>query len=473
MSLSFAERYGLAIAPPALVDSPIENSGGTLARVLALASLARQKDPSLPQHLRATRRVPEGLTASEVPFRLMFTADNRSELPEGVVSDTTAVEFWEAVERAVPGLAATEQQHLTLRVRQQGVPGLDAAMEEGYRRGEFSLKSHPRADATQDKHYYSTTFSVPEDAFLSYPDLGNLAFLSPGQPDKATPIGRLLGRYQAACQTLSRPLEQTGATERQALITHIQALNRVQKQSGQDGTFEENHRHGWIAYALAQGGTGWTHFLLQQKDGKGPLVSPYAPYGTLSPLTMAVGTNDRAATEALMDAGVSPNTVLRTMPQMFGETIQKRLNQNYPSDYLPILVFAAATNSPAASAVLLKAGAEVNFANEKGFTALHLACANGADAMAHLLDRHHADFTAVNANRHVPDELIPQSPLFDSLHRWAQGRFEAQNAANGVTATPTLGQRVQDAGLTAEDPEALWTTPATRPTATRRSKSNP
>lgn len=467
MPSSLAERAGLALTQPLLVDTPVESSGGVLNRVLALASFARQQDPSLPMNLRATRRVPEGSTPAEVPFRWVFTSDNRSRLPHGVAEDAHVVDFWDALDRVLPGFATAEKNRLAARALGKGRP-LDVAVEEGYRKGDVELIPHQRS-AEEGQHFYTSAIEVTDEAFLAHPDLASMAFLRSGKPDMQTGVGRLIGRYQAICATLSKPLEESTAADRDRLVNNIQALNAMQP----EGTFEENHNHGWIAFALAQGGKGWTKFLLHQKGNDDALVSPYAPYSQISPLAMAVGVNDGMAVQELLNAGVSPNTVLREMPQMFAPAAQQKLNKAHASDFLPVAAFAALVGSAEAVGALLEHGADPNFANEKGNTPLHMACAEGQEFIARMLDRHQADFTLVNANNHAPDELIPANALHDSFHKWAAGRYEAQSRPAGVKVAATLSQRVQETAPAEDDPEALWLQPAARQVAARRSKSTP
>lgn len=468
MSLSLAERAGLAIPAPVLRHEPIEHSSGVLPRLIALASFAHQLDPSVPTSLRAYRHVPEGVEPRDIRFKIAFTRDTQSRLPNGVIEDEGAEEFWEVMKRVLPqGMAAHEKSKLEATANALGKPAFDVAVEEGFRTMRFNLYPHQRSPA-EGHHFYTSPIAVSEEAFMEFPDLANQAFLTPSAPNMETATGRLIARFQAVRATLAKPFEGVSLSERQAVGQHIQALNDSQL----EGTFEENHRHGWVAYALGHGGRGWTKHLINQVN-----VSPHVPYGKLGPLTLAVGSNDRLATLDLLEAGVSPNTVLREWPRMFHGKPQETLS-GYQSDYLPVTVLGAAVGSTAAVGALLEHGAEVNYGTEKNDTALHLACAHGFEAMIRLLKQHGADFTAKNEAGFVPDELVPQGPLYDSIHRFAQQAHDQQQAQGGLveelpnaSLPRTLGERAQEV-IPTETLEQPWAE-APRPGPTRRTKHNP
>jgi hypothetical protein len=200
-------------------------------------------------------------------------------------------------------------------------------------------------------------------------------------------------------------------------------------------------------------------------------VSPYAPYGQFSPISLAVGNNDRAATLDLLGAGVSPNTVLREWPNMFGRHSPDVFITN-PVDFLPIAVFGAAVGSTAAVGALMEAGADANFATEKKDTALHMACKHGYEPMARLLDMHGADFTRQNSQGHAPDEMIPAVSLYDSMHKWALTRQGQMTNKEALAPARTLGDQVRQTALAdAAAKESLWLEPAT-PVKPRRQRSN-
>lgn len=464
MSVSLVERVGLSIPIPLMSHDPLENEGGVLARLLALASFARQLDPSLPNNVRAYRHVPEGGDPQDVPFKVVFTTDNRSRLPNGVVEDQGVQEFWEVMDRLLPDtMAADERRAFAMRVQATRKPPFDVAMADGHRAGSISLVAHERGEL-MGTNFYTNALAVHDDQFMDYPDLATRAFITPSiNPSNATPVGRMILRFQAVCETLSQPFETTGMVARQTVAENIRALDASQG----EGTFEENHRHGWAGYALARGGKGWTGYLVNQVG-----VSPHAHYGKFSPLALAVGGNDRNATVDLLDAEVSPNTVLRGWPRMFAGKANDFFNAN-PTDFLPIGVFAAGVGSVGALGALLERGGDPNFPTEKQDTPLHLACQNGDEAAARLLDAHAADFTLVNDRQHVPDELIPNASLYNSFHHWAQLRHDQQ--VGRVTApAQTLGERVRSIKPVDEvaQLESIWVEPA-RPVGPRRSRSNP
>lgn len=449
MSVSAAARAGLDLPTPLLFNEALPGEGGVLNRVRALASLACVLDPSLPTTLRAYRHVPEGTDARDVAFKLAFTADTRSHLPNGVIEDAKAEEFWSVMSRVLPAnMVERERQDLAVRVITTGQRPLDAMVESGYKTGQFDLHTDERSREA-GQHVFTTPIPVPDDAFTVFPDLATQAFMNGSTPRMETAAGRLIARFHTLRDLLSKPLDDASVVERQMVSDHIRALDASQE----SGTFEENQRHGWAAYAIGHGGTGWAKYLVRHVG-----TSPHVPYGQLSPLTLAVGLNDRAATLDLLDAGVSPNTVLRGWPRMFRGQVQARLNSS-PSDFLPMLVFGAAVGSPAAVAGLLQYGAETNFSNEKGETALHLACAYGHESVVRVLGQHGADFTATNQDGHVPDELVPAAAQFNSLHQWVLQHHDQQVGAQATP--PTLAAKMAPLAAESEpSAEDLWSRPA-------------
>lgn len=469
MSSSLAQRAGLSVPIPLMTHQVIENQGGVLDRMMALAAYARLLDPSLGANLRAIRHVPDGDSPRDIPFKVMFTADTRAVLPHGVVEDMGAQEYWDVMDRVLPaGMAQAERANFAMSVQATGKPAFDVGLEEGYRRGLVSLETFERSKP-EGSRVYTHPMALNEDQCMAYQDLATRAFITPPlSATMETSLGRQINHFQSACNILSQPFEKASVNDRTQLAAHISALDNSQA----EGTFEENHRHGWAGYAMANGGASWTGYLLNQVG-----VSPHAPYGQISPITMAVGIDHAGATNALLDADVSPNIVLRGWPPMFARKAQESLQNNTPTHFLPLTAFAAAVSSNNALGALLKRGGEANFASEGQNTPAHWSCKNANEAAVRLLHQHQADFTQKNAQQHVPDELIPADAMFNSLHAFVKQIHDKQAGVTQATPVPaaTLGQRARALAGVKDDEqsglEALWTAPS--PGKPRRSRSNP
>lgn len=416
---SLASRTQVNLNPPQLVEDVLDQSGNLFDRIQALASAMQAINPELGGYLRAYRRTPLGESGSSMPYRLVFTHDGSSVSPEGVVNDIHAKDFFEALQDTFGAdYAHQTKQNLARRIPmgKGGLSGggrlIEAALEEAFARHRMEV---PEERTLHGGATYSVTEALPIEAaaFMGQPDLAQIVLYSKPGPTESrdNPIVRLRDRFHAVLDALNKPFEAATPAQSKSVAASIAALNGMVE----SGSFEEDMNHGWVGYALGEGlkakkNHGWTNFLLHQAA-----ASPYAFYGQYSPLTLATAANDGQAVSELLQAGVSPSTVIRGWPNLFKGREQALLSAS-GGDYIPMIVFSAAVGSTAAEASLLNGGADPNHTTDKQDTALHHSARHGDDAAVRLLLRHNASAVVLNGNGLRPEELVPEGGGFDSLN---------------------------------------------------------
>lgn len=417
---ALASRTQVNLPQPMLVEDVFDQGGGVFPRIMALASAARAANPNLGGYLRAYRRTPRFDTGHTVPYRLVFTEDGSSELPEGVISDPKAKDFFEALQETFgEDFEHQAQQNLYRRipivngvVKANGQP-VEAALHEAFLQDR--LTAPMEYDLEGDARYAVTeAIAIEPHAFMQEPDLAQMVlFHRPGPADdREDPVVRLRDRFHGVLDVLGKPFEKTSALQRQQVVDNIRALNRMSP----NDSFEESMNHGWVGYAIGESlkkrqPNGWTSFLIHQAH-----ASPYAFYGNHSPLTLAGAANDAVAVTELLQAGVSPSTVIRGMPNLFMGNHQAYLN-SLGNTSVPALTYMAMVGSTAALGAMLQGGADPNHTTDRQDTALHRAAAFGDDMAVRLLLRHGASAVATDGDGRRPEELVPAGGLHDSLYK--------------------------------------------------------
>lgn len=384
------------IEPP---PRPLPDPDVTYDRVVALAALARALDPSLPRGLRFVRRAPSDASdRNSVSFRAVFTRDERP-VPKGGIQDSAPVDLWDALSAHLPArMVQAERQNLEAGPSMQFAAAADAAVYAAFRGGRVGMKTVPTDDP--DYVIQASGVIVPEPlAFLGEPSLARWIYLAPtaNLNDREHPaIAAIRVHALALRQILSRPLAEASGQEQSQARQALEALGP----SRREGSFEEAQGHGWIAYALAAGGKGWTPFLLAAG------ANPFTPYNTVSPIAWAIAGDDGRAVQALVDAGVSPSTLLQGVPPVYGRPEQQELNR-LSERFVPLVVLGSLVGASQAVAALLKAGASPDASTEHQATGLHFAAQNGDERLVRTLLSHGANPSAENLAGLVPSELVP------------------------------------------------------------------
>lgn len=398
------------VAPTALLRDPLS----TYDRILALASAAMALDPTLGRVLRFVQRGPvDPDERRQVSFQIQFSKDERSRLPFDVPEDPEPVLFWDALARTLPAAQYEEERERFAAQPREGWP----TAEDAAIRGAFlATRVAFQRRRVNDELLAVTSFPVrPEPyGFLTHPDLARHVITAPisVSPEvRLDAIGRMRQSVQTLRRLLSRPYAECGATDRVAVAKTIESLNG--RRTGGGLSFEEQQSHGWIAYALSQGAGDWTPYLLTRAR-----CSPHALYGQISPMALAVATNNAPATQALLEAGVPANAVFHGWPSVYDPMSQNSLSR-LEMPFVPPLFLATAVGATHAAGTLLQHGANPDPETPHGMTPLFVAAMANDEATARVLLVHGANAAHTNVGGNVPSEVVPNVPsgqaLFDVL----------------------------------------------------------
>lgn len=409
--------------PPVLSDAKV-----VYDRILALGSLLRTLDPSLPPNLRFYRRTAADEQArNDVAFKACFTdGKNRSGMPVGDEPD-----FWEAAERVLPPHALHgERKAIEAAPAYNFKSAIDAAVYGSHRAQKLAVNTQVLQG--EDQVIQSTTaVSVPELDYKSEPSLARWVYLSEHAPVDDFPRdapGLVSWRraVQQLRQVLSQSYEDVGAVDRQNAEQAFKTLENGREK------FEFTHQNGWIGFALAHGGKGWTKTLLNWG------ANPTVPYNGVSPTTWAVAADDANAILELDKVDVSMSTLLVATPQVFDEESQRKTDRRFNS-FSTLLSFASVIGATKAAGALLRAGADPNQTDIQGETPLMAAAKAGDEATCRVLIHHGANLEAQNADNLIASELVPvgSDGLFDWLENLRLNAKKAEVATPGVQAAAT------------------------------------
>jgi hypothetical protein len=403
--------------PPVLADPR-----AVFDRLMDLAGLARALDPSLPTHVRFYRRAEAAEdTRNEASFGVVFTNESQA---IGMAQENE-VEFWPALERTLPAHAlAGERENLDAAPSYKFASSVDAAVYGAHRDGAISV--HTVGTGDPEWVVQSTNGKrVPELDFLSQPSLARWLYLTPNakvDEDSRLSPGLMLSRsrVRTLMDVLSRPYEDSSADERARVSESFKTLEEKRKAS-----FEFNHQHSWIGYALAHGANGWTAPLLAMG------ASPHIPYNGELPVVWATVVDAGYDLAALSQAGASVSILLgSTAPKVYDEASQKRL-ENRLGDFSSLVGLAAACGASRAAATLCQRGANVVHADNRGASPLHMACHDNNEPLVRVLINQGASLTQEDIEGRIPSECIPFSgqSMFDWMEALRLGAPEIKSSA--------------------------------------------
>ena len=381
------------VPPPPVLSDP----RAVFDRVMDIAGLARAQDPTLPPYVRFYRRAEAAEDArNEASFGIVFTHESQA---IGMAQENE-IEFWPALEKALPAHALLgERQNLEAAPSYKFSSPIDAAVYGAHRDGAIAV--HTQTTADPEWVVQSTNGKrVPELDFLSEPSLSRWLYLAPNakiDEDSRLSPGLTLSRarVRTLMDVLSRPYEESSADERLRVAESFKVLEEKRRNS-----FEFNHQHSWIGYALAHGANGWTSPLLAMG------ASPHIPYNGELPVVWATVLDASFDLAALSQAGASVSMLLGGAPKVYDAANQARL-ENRLGDFSSLVGLAAACGASRAAATLCQKGAIVDHADSRGASPLHVACHDNNEALVRVLINQGASMTLEDREHRIPAECIP------------------------------------------------------------------
>lgn len=407
------------VPPPPVLPDP----RAVYDRVMGVASLLRALDPSLPAHLRFYRRTEKDEASSNaVSFKLAFVADPSA---RGMAAEQD-VDFWDAAESLLPAHAlAGEKKNLDEAPSYKFASPLDAAVYAAHRDQVLTVSGEVSGEDWIIKS--SNAIRVPELDFMSEPSLSRWVYLAPNSkvdddPRLSPALTRTRAHVKSLMRVLSRSYDDASSSDRQAVKESFEALE------GGRSSFENNHQHGWIGYALAHGASGWTRPLLQIG------ASSRVPYNGQLPVVWATAVDAATDLIDLVQADASVSILLPDAPLVYDYDHQVKLNARMGS-FTSLVGLAATVGASRAAAALCKLGASVDHADTRGTTPLHAAAATGNEKMCRVLVLHGADLNKEDLDEKIPSERAPFDA--DGLYRWMEaarlGKPEGQIKLDDTT----------------------------------------
>jgi hypothetical protein len=389
------------IDPP---PAPLPDPDVVYDHLLSLAALAQALDPSLPPNIRFVRYASaDEAERNQASFRVMFTSDTKL-LSAGGYRDENAKEMWEALSGLIPDeMIQAEQQNLARSPQFRFASPADAAVYSAFKGGRLALETQPLDDDRVIQ--VSAAVTPPALGFMSSPTLARWVYLAPGtgsSDEQSLDLRAWRRDIQFMRQVLSMPFGESSAAERDGVVD---ILKRAKAR--RSGSFEQEHDHGWVGYAIATGGTGWSSYLLHAG------ADPHASFNGVSPICWAIAADDGTAVDVLTAAGVSASSILIGAPRVYQGAEQSQLASSLGS-FPPLLVFAAGCGSSRALGALLHAGPDPDIRNERGSTALHLASSACDERTVRTLLVNGAKLDIEDENGCIPSQLIPHQ-IGDSL----------------------------------------------------------
>lgn len=393
----------LVPSPPVLADPR-----SVFDRIQGLASLARALDPSVPPNLRFYRRTEsDEATRNNVSFKAVFTKETDA------IGMATEQEqgFWDVIERILPAhMIKGERKILEDAPTYNFSSPIDAAVYGAHVDGKMKVSTKSSGDP--DWVIQSTNGQrIPELDFMSEPSLSRWLYLSDPAPidddPRAAPgLYRVRSNVRTLMDVLSRPYEQSSASERARVAECFGELEAKSRTS-----FERNHQHGWIGYALAHGAHGWTAPLMNLG------ASPHQSYNGVPPTVWAVAQDAGTDLDRLLAAGAASSLLLPDAPKVYDEQNQDKIEARL-GGFSSILHFASMVGASRCVATLCQHGVDLNMKDTKGNTPLHVACANGDENVARVLVNNKADLSVEDNEGNIPAERIPFNA--DSMFKWME-----------------------------------------------------
>lgn len=409
--------------PPVLADPR-----AVFDRILGVASLLRALDPSLPKYLRFYRRAEAAEDArNNAEFKLVFTHQSDA---AGMATEQD-VAFWDAAERLLPAHALdAERERLDAAPSYRFANAMDAAVYGAHR--DQVLQVNTKASGDPDWVINSSNgIAVPEMDFISEPSLSRWLYLAPNSladedPRVAPALTRARSNVKTLMSVLSKSYEDCSVLERSAAKESFEALE------GKRIRFETTHRHSWIGFAMAHGAKGWTKPLLQM--GADPLV----PYNGELPVVWATALDAASDLRDLEAAGASVSLILADAPQVYDPESQARL-QKRSGQFMSLVSLAANVGAARAAAALAQMGVDINHADNRGATPLHIAAADGNENLCRVLVLHGADVSIEDGSKALPCECVPENnqSLFDWLETVRLGR-PLENLPASTPSSPVV-----------------------------------
>lgn len=410
------------VPPPPVLSDP----RAVFDRLMGIAGLARALDPSLPPCVRFYRRAEASEdTRNEASFGIVFTT-HRDAIG---MAQEDELEFWPAIEKTIPQLALeAEKENLLSAPSYKFASPLDAAVYGAHRDGVIAVKTVPSADP--EWVIQSTNGKViPEMDFLSEPSLSRWLYLTPtakvDEDSRASPgLTRSRSRVQTLMDVLSRPYENSSADEKNRVSEAFQALEAKKKSS-----FEFNHQHGWIGYALAKGASGWTAPLLALG------ASAHIPYNGVQPIVWATAVDDSYSIGALAQADAPVAMLMGSAPKVYDKEHQEYLDGRM-GRFSSLLGLAAVVGASRATAALCQKGADINHMDGFGATPLHQACRDNNEGLARVLIHQGARLDIEDKDGNIPSECIPFHG--ESMFNWMEALRLGQEHKLAPSNAPTL-----------------------------------
>lgn len=431
------------VPPPPVLSDP----RAVFDRVLGVASLLRALDPSLPKYLRFYRRAEAAEdTRNNAEFKLVFTHQ------AGAVGMATEqdVAFWDAAERLLPAHALeAERERLNAAPSYRFANAMDAAVYGAHR--DQVLQMNTKSSGDPDWVINSSNgIPVPEMDFISEPSLSRWLYLAPNSladedPRVAPALTRARANVKTLMSVLSKSYDDCSSIERSAARESFEALE------GKRIRFETTHQHGWIGFAMAHGAKGWTKPLLQMG------ADPRVPYNGELPVVWACALDAAADLRDLEAAGASVSLILTQAPQVYDAESQARLEKR-SGQFMSLISLAANVGASRAAATLAQLGANINHADSRGSTPLHIAATDGNENLCRVLVLHGADVSIEDGSKSLPCECVPQSSqsLFDWLEAVRLGRpLENPTEAASSSPAPTTPGVFEWTDIVSEEPVRL------------------
>ncbi len=398
--------------------------------IVRLASLARALNPSLPANLRYFQRADSDLKElGKAPGRYVLTNDSRSELTDGL-QDTQAVDLFDALKTSLPShVVQVLHDRLQATMASPSPAGLASQVfVAAHRVGRETLAVTPTNELDR-VIAFSPARQPAALAFTADPFLTEVAtqHLSraplPGQPG-TDPAFDFLSNITFVRQALASDASRFSVGRIKDVVERIRSLDVVQGEA----PFEDRSHQGWLAFSLLSGGKGWSEPLLSNGQG---VVSPHAAYRGVNAITAAVAANDAPAVSSLVNAGALPNSILATVPRIFGE--RQAEIEAAAGEYMPLAVFGAAVGASEAVAQLAKGGAMLDLTNNRGQTPLSVAAAQQNEPAVRALLFAKADPTLADEDGRRPSQHA-QGALQQLLMAHENG-----TALEGPSRGPRLG----------------------------------
>lgn len=357
--------------------------------IVKLASLVQLVDPSLPSNFRLFRRALTDSPSVGIDAKVLLTKDIRPDLENGL-QDSSPVDLLNVVsEKLSPALVNRLQKAMS-----NPDFGLQNAFSAAAKAGKIALTKN-KLNADEDMSLYSSSAQkAPELAFSEDPFLMQMAILlaEDGKIDlkKEGPAQELLGKMLSIRQALRQDVSTLSVPKIKEVI---ETINSLPKERGYP-YFEQKMGHGFIAYSVLSGGQGWAPVLL---SNGGHNINPHTSYLGASPIVAAIAKDDAVSVKALLENGVSSNTLLQTLPLIFDKKEQLEIQKKLTAQS-SLLGFASVVGSNQSVSLLIKNGADITLQNNNGETPLMSAVKYEHEKTARVLLDAGFDFEFKNKN---------------------------------------------------------------------------